>query len=267
MGDKRRIPIISVLLGLVFAFPGKSEIAVSAQGSSSVYATTPNGNSNSSTQPAKKPTPKSARQRRGKSRNKRNSNASSEQGSPAAKINADDGRNASTAGANKTVATNANSTGARKRVVDRSSKGRRTTVAAQNLAGSGISSVARARTKPDRCNPEKDERADLSGKYVGSVNYPEGPMSGEAILTISVNQFTLGAGNQAYRGRITAVTTCRYTAVTMMFGEPKVPAPGEPAPPRLPTISLRATKTDNSLTLKSVESEPRLFAFVAKFPK
>ena len=118
-----------------------------------------------------------------------------------------------------------------------------------------------------RCDPEKHQLSDLSGTYHGVVNYPDGGFSGDATLTITGNQFLLVVGNAAQTGRITAVTTCSYTAATMMFGESKSAEPGKPSPPPLPVISLRATKKANDLVLATIEGERRTFSFAPKTSK
>lgn len=118
-------------------------------------------------------------------------------------------------------------------------------------------------TKPVRagCDPEKEERTDLSGTYNGKVNYPDGGLDGDATLTVSGTRFTLTAGSKTETGNITAVTTCTYTAVAMMFGQWKTPQPGEPVLPPLPMFSLKATKKGDLLSLKPSASERRVFSF------
>jgi len=118
-----------------------------------------------------------------------------------------------------------------------------------------------------RCDPDKQQPADLSGTYKGVVNYPDGGLNGDATLTITGNQFLLVVGNAAQTGRITAVTTCTYTAATMMFGEAKKAEPGQPAPPPLPVISLRAVKSGNDVTLTTASGERRTFSFAPKAAK
>ena len=115
--------------------------------------------------------------------------------------------------------------------------------------------------KPGRCNPDKDERADLSGSYAGVINYPAAGLSGPATLTVTGNRFTLTSGSKTEAGNITAVITCNYTAVAMMFGQWKTPQPGEPVLPPLPMLSLTATKKGDQLTLKPSASEHREFIF------
>ena len=100
----------------------------------------------------------------------------------------------------------------------------------------------------------QSEQTDLSGTYTGVVNYPEGNMSGDATLTITGNQFTLESGGTTQSGRVTAVTTRGYTAVTMRFGEGTEGS--------LPvTISLRARRAGDRLTLTTVQGETRQFSF------
>lgn len=126
---------------------------------------------------------------------------------------------------------------------------------------------AGAKTIAAPCDPNQQEPADLSGTYHGIVNYPDGGLSGEATLTITGNQFLLAVGNAAQTGRITAVTTCNYTAATMMFGEVEKTEPGQPAPPPLPVISLRAVKKANDVILTPVAGERRTFSFAPKTGK
>ena len=99
------------------------------------------------------------------------------------------------------------------------------------------------------------------------MNYPDDGLLGEATLTINGNRFTLSTQSKTETGRITAVTTCNYTAVAMMFGEWKTPQPGEPAPPPLPMLSLRAIRTKNQFLLKNSPSEKRPFSFETKAGK
>ncbi|MCU1265824.1 MAG: hypothetical protein JWM21_2142 [Acidobacteria bacterium] len=115
--------------------------------------------------------------------------------------------------------------------------------------------------KPGRCDPEKEDRTDLSGTYNGKVDYPDAGLVGDATLTIIGNHFTLNSGSNTKTGNFTAVTTCNYTAVAMMFGEWKTPQPGEPVLPPLPMLSLRATKKGDQLSLMPSASERRVFSF------
>jgi len=125
-------------------------------------------------------------------------------------------------------------------------------------------SSAVAENKPltkGRCDPEKDQRVDLSGTYNGQVNYPAGGFMGPATLTINGNKFTLTSGSKMESGNITAVMTCNYTAVTMMFGQWKTPQPGEPVLPPLPMLSLTAMRKGEQLSLHASPSERREFLF------
>ncbi|MBX5478256.1 MAG: hypothetical protein IRZ19_04200 [Pyrinomonas methylaliphatogenes] len=102
------------------------------------------------------------------------------------------------------------------------------------------------------------EQTDLSGTYTGTVNFPDGGLSGEATLTIQGNNFTLTSGGTTRTGRLTAVTTRGYTAVTMQF---EGAATGGQTTPMI--ISLRARRNGDQLTLTSVRGETRQFSFVS----
>lgn len=112
-----------------------------------------------------------------------------------------------------------------------------------------------------RCDPMAQEQTDLSGTYTGTANYAEGGLSGEATLTITGNNFTITSGSSTQEGRVTAVTTCNYTGVTMMFGKPQTSAAKGEQPAPLPAVSLRARKVGGGLTLESVGGETRQFSF------
>ncbi len=129
----------------------------------------------------------------------------------------------------------------------------------KNAVSTRVAASSNARS--GRCDPDRDERIDLSGTYTGNVKYPNGGLSGDATLTVTGNRFTLRNGAKTESGNITAVTTCTYTAVAMMFGEWRTPKPGEPAAPPLPMLSLTATRQGDQLTLKSSPSERREFSF------
>jgi hypothetical protein len=111
------------------------------------------------------------------------------------------------------------------------------------------------------------EQTDLSGSFTGTVDYPEGGLSGPATLTITGNNFTITpeGGGSPVSGRVTAVTTRGYIAVTMMFGDTTPPAAGQ-APPPLPAVSLRARRVGSRVTLMSVPGEKRKFSFSAAAP-
>ncbi len=112
------------------------------------------------------------------------------------------------------------------------------------------------RKRTGRCDPTQQEQADLSGTYTGKARHDNGPAV-DATLTITGNTFTMTSGTDNHTGRITAVTTCGYTAVTMMMGDLTPPTPSPNPPAALPAMSLRAKKVGNSLTLTSVPGEPK----------
>ncbi len=124
--------------------------------------------------------------------------------------------------------------------------------------------------KTGRCDPSQQEQADLSGTYTGKVKHGDQPPA-DATLTITGNNFTMTSGTDTHSGRITAVTTCGYTAVTMMMGDLTPPAAGQKPPAAMPAMSLRAKKVGDSLTLTSVPGEPQMISFTtagaAKTPR
>jgi hypothetical protein len=111
-----------------------------------------------------------------------------------------------------------------------------------------------------RCDPTQQEQTDLSGTYTGKAREGDGPAQ-DATLTITGNSFTLTIGSDTHSGRITAVTTCGYTAVTMMSGDLTPPAPGPNPPGPKMAVSLRARKVGDHLTLTSVPGEPKKVSF------
>jgi hypothetical protein len=111
-----------------------------------------------------------------------------------------------------------------------------------------------------RCDPTKQEQTDLSGTYTGKVKHGD-EAAMDATLTVTGNNFTMTSGSDTHSGRITAVTTCGYTAVTVMMGDLTPPAPGPNPPAALPAMSLRAKKVGDSLTLTSVPGEPKMVSF------
>jgi hypothetical protein len=99
-----------------------------------------------------------------------------------------------------------------------------------------------------RCDNTKQEQTDLSGTYNGKLKHGDEPAV-DATITITGNNFTGTMGSETHSGRITAVTTCGYTAVTMMMeGAPQA-------------MSLRAKKVGDNLTLTSVPGEPKMVTF------
>ncbi len=122
--------------------------------------------------------------------------------------------------------------------------------------------TARPVMMPGRCDPMAQEQTDLSGTYTGRVGYTDVVMAGDATLTISGNDFTLTNGQMTQEGRVVAVTTCNYTAVTMRFGKDVTTTPpGQTPPPPPPTVSLSARRTGGGLILETVPGEPRMFSF------
>jgi hypothetical protein len=131
-------------------------------------------------------------------------------------------------------------------------------VSAQNTNSSTtMTNMSKPKPKPKyrkkapampRCDNTKQEQTDLSGTYTGKLKHGDGPVV-DATLTITGNDFTGTMGSDTMTGKITAVTTCGYTAVTMM-------AKGAPQ-----AMSLRAKKVGNNLSLTSVPGEPQMVSF------
>lgn len=111
-----------------------------------------------------------------------------------------------------------------------------------------------------RCDPAQGEQTDLSGTYTGKVRHGSDAAM-DATLTVTGNNFTMTTGSETRSGRITAVTTCGYTAVTVMHGDMSPVTPGPNPPPMNKAMSLRAKKVGNSLTLTSVPGEPEHVMF------
>jgi len=120
--------------------------------------------------------------------------------------------------------------------------------------------IKKAAPAMPRCDNTKQEQTDLSGTYTGKVKHGDQPAM-DATLTITGSTFTMTGGPEAMSGRITAVTTCGYTAATFMMGDLTPPTPGPNPPPALPAMSLRAKKVGNSLTLTSVPGEKQKVSF------
>ncbi|MDQ2975934.1 MAG: hypothetical protein M3R69_11065 [Acidobacteriota bacterium] len=114
---------------------------------------------------------------------------------------------------------------------------------------------------PSRCDRTQGEQADLSGNYSGKINYPDASLTGDATLTITGNDFTLTSASETQTGRITAVTTCGYTAATMMFGNLTPPPPSPNPPAARPAISMRVLKVGDFVRLVTVPGEKRSFVF------
>jgi hypothetical protein len=124
-------------------------------------------------------------------------------------------------------------------------------------AGGGDTSAPAQTTSP--MDGGKD--TDLSGTYMGMVDYPDGSMKGDATLTITGNTFTLVVtGGTPISGRISAVETRGYIGVTMRMGDQA--ANDKVASEPVPTVSVRARKMGKLLTLMSVPEETHKFSFM-----
>jgi hypothetical protein len=133
----------------------------------------------------------------------------------------------------------------------------------QNEQSRAITRQRRTRAqRPTRgqCDPTKQEQTDLSGTYTGKATLGNEPAE-DATLTVTGNQFTLTSGSETQSGRITAVTTCGYTAVTMMMGDMTPPRPGPNPPPPQQAISLQAKKKGDQINLISVDGQDRKLSF------
>ena len=132
--------------------------------------------------------------------------------------------------------------------------------AASNMNMSKPKAKTHKKKAMGRCNSMQQEQTDLSGTYTGKAKHgDEKPV--DATLTITGNDFTMNSGSETHTGRVTAVTTCGYTAVTMMMGNVAAPTSYTSAPPMNPAMSLRAKKVGNNLTLTSVPGEPNKLWF------
>jgi len=131
---------------------------------------------------------------------------------------------------------------------------------AADAADASTTGMAMTPKKSGRCDPTKQEQTDLSGTYTGKVKHGDEPAM-DATLTITGNNFTMASGSDTKTGRVTAVTTCGYTAATFMMGDLTPPTPSPNPPAALPAMSLRAKKVGDSLTLTSVPGEPQKVSF------
>src|SRR5204863_3440954 len=128
-----------------------------------------------------------------------------------------------------------------------------TSEAATTEAAQPEPTVTTPRKRTGRCDPTQQEQTDLSGTYTGKVKHGDEPVM-DATLTVTGNNFTMTSGSDTHSGRIAAVTTCGYTAVTVMMGDPMTANPPM-------TASLRAKKVGDKLALTSVPAEPRKMSF------
>jgi hypothetical protein len=120
--------------------------------------------------------------------------------------------------------------------------------------------MAKTPKKTGRCDPTQQEQTDLSGTYTGKIKHGD-EAAQDATLTITGNNFTIASGSDTHSGRVTATTTCGYTAATFMMGDLTPPPPSPNPPKALPAMSLRAKKVGDSLTLTSVPGEPQKVSF------
>jgi len=125
----------------------------------------------------------------------------------------------------------------------------------------GDTSMAAMPQKTGKCDPTQQEQTDLSGTYVGKATHGKTPPV-EATLTITGNNFSMTSGSETHSGRMTAVTTCGYTAVTMMMGDMTPVTPSPNPPPMNKAMSMRAKKVGDKLMLTSVPGEPMEVKFV-----
>jgi hypothetical protein len=105
---------------------------------------------------------------------------------------------------------------------------------------------------PVPCDREDQEEEDLSGTYLGNVEYPHGGLSGFATLQIEGRAFTLVMNGQQLKGQLAAETTCNYTAVAMRFANATDPSSETSFPS---TLSLQARRSGADLRLSSVRGE------------
>jgi hypothetical protein len=139
----------------------------------------------------------------------------------------------------------------------RSRRGRRGNSA---MTTTGDTASMQAPKRTGRCDPTQQEQTDLSGTYTGKARHGTEPAQ-DATLTITGNNFTMTSGTENHTGRITAVTTCGYTAVTMMMGDLTPPTPSPNPPAALPAMSLRAKKVGDKLWLTSVPGDKMSVSF------
>lgn len=142
----------------------------------------------------------------------------------------------------------ANSNMAKPRPRHRRTRRRAAAAAATDAAAMPAAESTPMVRRTGRCDPSQQEQTDLSGTYTGKAKHGDEPAM-DATLTITGNNFTMNMGSDTHSGRIVAVTTCGYTAVTVM---PEGAAHAH---------SLRAKKVGNGLTLMSVPGEPEKMMF------
>ncbi|MBC8029906.1 MAG: hypothetical protein H7Z16_07330 [Pyrinomonadaceae bacterium] len=110
--------------------------------------------------------------------------------------------------------------------------------------GAGPSSSSQTpspQSSPD-ASPMASPRRDLSGTYVGLLQYPEKGLYGEATLVITGNRFTFTTGSTTLTGHITTKTFSRR--IEMVFD-------GQPPSSAATSISLLAVKEKEDIWLGS----------------
>ena len=100
---------------------------------------------------------------------------------------------------------------------------------------------------PSALGGRPGQPANLDGTYTGTVNYPDGGLTGDGTLTITGNTFTLNGQS----GTLTAYEWPGYIAVSMRFGTD--------TPAKI--VSVRAKRSGSWLTLTSVAGEAHQFSF------
>jgi hypothetical protein len=245
-GESKRVARLTVLVGLLMPCMLAVAVTAVAQGWGSGA-----GSSNKSPNAAGKssaPSGNSAKSKSAKTSRTGNKTTSSKHEKGAARV----------AGTSSDSAANK---GKRERRVNKPTAAAKSADSPANKPENKSTASAAKPLRTGRCDPEKEERTDLSGTYNGTVKYPAAGLDGEAILAITGNHFTLTSGSKTETGNITAVTTCSYTAVAMMFGEWKTPQLGDPVLPPLPMLSLRAIGKGDQFRLIASPSEKGVFSF------
>lgn len=114
--------------------------------------------------------------------------------------------------------------------------------------------VPRFQQNPQNNTSINPRAIDLSGTYIGVLEYPAAGLSGVALLTIAGNKFTLTIESTTLSGLINVLSARDYTKVSMLF-EPR--SDGSPSAP----ISLSASKSGDHLRLASLPDEKTYFRF------
>jgi len=147
-----------------------------------------------------------------------------------------------------TMASNSNMAKPRRRPRHRRPRPKPSAEAAADTGTMAAATATPMKRRTGGCDPTQQEQTDLSGTYTGKAKHGD-EAAMDATLTITGNNFTMSMGSDTHSGRIVAVTTCGYTAVTVM------PEGANHA------HSLRAKKVGDSLTLMSVPGEPEKMMF------